>query len=303
MNRTIPEHFLHYKTMEITPQRINFLRNRHNTKTGTWGQINLTTGEGRFEILDFDNNVHNTEVVTPDKKVVVPPAVWHRLIPSSDSLQGSIHFYCHPDYYFYKKYQLSKPHSDVVRLNNLYLKTLFNKAKSINVLDMGSGRGRNSLYLSQHGCTVSAVDINSERIEILKDIIHKEHISQVTPYCNDLTTLQLDYRFDVILLNVVLQFIEKELSLQLIEKAKKHTRPGGLHSIVCPVETPGITWPEHFRCVLQPEQLKNLYVNDAWAILEYNEDFGNLHVPDENGLPKRGRFASIICQKTLDNAG
>jgi tellurite methyltransferase len=108
----------------------------------------------------------------------------------------------------------------------------------------------------------------------------------------------LNQSFDVVLLNVVLQFIDKEAALNLIEKAKQHTKPGGLHSITCPVVTPGMHWPEKFKCVLQPEQLKNCYVNDGWAILEYNEDFGHLHVLDDAGLPKRGRFASIICQKT-----
>lgn len=146
---------------------------------------------------------------------------------------------------------------------------------------------------------VCAVDINAERINILNDILNKENIKQVTTVCNDLNKLQLSHEYDVILLNVVLQFIDKKESLNIIQKAKCHTTLGGLHSIVCPVETPGIIWPDNFKCILQPEELKNIYLKNGWSILEYNEDFGNLHILDETGLPKRGRFASIICQKIL----
>ena len=78
--RVIPNHYLQYKTMKLTSNRIKFLSNKHNTKVGTWGQINLTEGEARFEILDPSETILSYEVVDTDKKLVVPPATWHRLI-------------------------------------------------------------------------------------------------------------------------------------------------------------------------------------------------------------------------------
>ncbi|MFT6834921.1 MAG: tellurite methyltransferase [Francisellaceae bacterium] len=283
--------------MTLNKKRLDFLSSRHNTKVGTWGEINLIEGSANFELLDDENKARISESVETNIPFVVPPAVWHRLITSTEDVQGYINFYCHPIYFFQKKYQLTKPHSDVVRLDELYLKTLFNHKKVLDVYDMGCGRGRNSLYLSQLGYQISCADINEDRIEILKNIIEKENINNIKPECINLEKLTINKNYDVILLNVVLQFLNKDKVLGIINSAQEHTNIGGLHSIVCPVETDGVTWPKHFSFTLKPNQLQEFYLDKSWAIIEYNEDFGNLHVLDEKGLPIRGKFASMVARK------
>ncbi|PCJ43305.1 MAG: hypothetical protein COA71_00030 [SAR86 cluster bacterium] len=297
--RKLPNTFLKYKTLKLTPKVLKFLSGRHNTKIGTWGEIILSSGHARFEFLGKQDQVNLQENVKENIPFIVPPASWHRLIGETEKIEGCINFYCHPHSFFHKNYKLTKPHSNVVKLNDLYLKTIFDSAKILEILDLGCGRGRNSLYLSQFSHQIFSTDIDPEQLGALTNIIAEEAIDNIQVEQMDLEQVYIEKQFDVILLNVVLQFLAKDKVWPLLKLAQEHTSIGGLHSIVCPMKTPGMAWPSHFTFTLETNELRDFYLDNSWAILEYNEDFGSLHRLDENGIPISGRFASMIAQRVV----
>ena len=68
-----------------------------------------------------------------------------------------------PDNWFTEKYDLSPVHSEV--------RAALPKLTPGNALDLGCGKGRNSLYLSQHGFNVTAWDANPASLDYLNTII------------------------------------------------------------------------------------------------------------------------------------
>jgi SAM-dependent methyltransferase len=54
-------------------------------------------------------------------------------------------------------------------------------------LDIGCGRGRNSIYLAQRGYQVSSIDIVPEVLDLLqKETVARQLSDQITPYCQDI---------------------------------------------------------------------------------------------------------------------
>ncbi|MCP4473683.1 MAG: methyltransferase domain-containing protein, partial [Gammaproteobacteria bacterium] len=227
--------------------------------------------------MDKNDQVKAVISLDKDNSFSVPPSIWHRLVAKTNKLEGEIDFYCHPIYYFYKKYQpqLTKPHGDIISLNERYLKTLFKAKQNLNIFDMGCGRGRNSLYLAQQGHKLTSVDIDEKKISVLEEISKKEAIKNIQIKALDLEKMYSNNYFDVVLLTVVLQFLDKGKIWDILSVAQSATNLGGLHSIVCPIETSGVKWPEQFSFILKPAELREFYLNYGWAILEYNEDFGH----------------------------
>ncbi|PPS59366.1 hypothetical protein CRX72_24895 [Pantoea sp. BRM17] len=66
---------------------------------------------------------------------------------------------------------LSPPHSEV--------RAALPKLTPGNALDLGCGKGRNSLYLSQHGFNVTAWDANPASLDYLNTIIATEQLLNI----------------------------------------------------------------------------------------------------------------------------
>ncbi len=65
----------------------------------------------------------------------IEPQAWHKIVSVSDDVQCQLSFYCQPQDYFYKKYQLSPTHSEILAATP-YL-------QGGRALDVGCGQGRN----------------------------------------------------------------------------------------------------------------------------------------------------------------
>ena len=77
----------------------------------------------------------------------------------------------------YKKSKLltkdNKPQADVVRFVH-YLNDLRLEIKDLNVLDLGSGTGRNSYYFAELGAKVTGFEISKTAIQIAKEYQQNE---------------------------------------------------------------------------------------------------------------------------------
>ena len=104
-----------YKTMptwtaETLPEPF---RKMHNTKVGTWAHLTILEGSLTFYELDEEGNVLAQHLFTKDSEIpFVEPQAWHRVSPASDDLKCYLTFYCTPEDYFAKKYDLTRTHSE-----------------------------------------------------------------------------------------------------------------------------------------------------------------------------------------------
>uniref|UniRef100_UPI0013DD5DAD DUF1971 domain-containing protein n=1 Tax=Stenotrophomonas maltophilia TaxID=40324 RepID=UPI0013DD5DAD len=69
----------------------------------------------------------------------IAPQQWHRIVSFSDDMTCRLAFYCTPEDYYHKKYELTRTHSEVIEAAA--------RIAPGKALDLGCGGGRNSLYL------------------------------------------------------------------------------------------------------------------------------------------------------------
>lgn len=92
--------------------------------------------------------------------------------------------------YFHKTYSLTLPHTEIVEAAE--------SIKPCSAFDLGCGQGRNSLYLSSLGFDVTSVDVNSNSINFLQDVIAKEGINNIQSSVYDINLAKIEGQFDFI---------------------------------------------------------------------------------------------------------
>ncbi|HHR5803629.1 TPA: SAM-dependent methyltransferase TehB [Providencia alcalifaciens] len=281
-----------YKTMPVWDKASIPLmfQDRHNTKEDTFAQLKVLQGSLDFIIFGDDGSEQKFTFDTQNQPPVIQPQVWHRIADCSDDLRCQLSFLCRPEIAFYKQYDLSIPHSEVRYLceNNL--------AKPCKVLDLGSGRGRNSFYLAQQGYDVTAVDINQNHIQAIETVKQQSGIENIHTALYDINTHQIQGDYDLIISTVVLMFLQRDKIADIVADMQSHTLSGGINIVVCAVETPDAPLDRvPFTCFLKPGELQQYYQD--WEILKYNENPGHLHRTDAQGNRIKLNFATLIAKK------
>lgn len=270
-------------------------RRKHNTKEGTWAQLTVYAGALRFTLLSAEGeelSAHIIDVAAGPQ--LIEPGVWHRVEPLDNELRCQLVFLCEPDRYIEKKYGLSAPHSEVRRL----LPEL-EAAQGKTVLDLGSGRGRNSFFLAERGFAVTAVDHSETAIETLRTIQKAEGL-EVAAHVYDINRATLgdvlvDGAVDHIVSTVVFQFLEKARVQAIIADMKARTRSGGLHLLVAPLSTMEVPCPLTFPTLFEQDELRDHYRD--WELIRYEESLGEFHKRDEDGERYKALFATIVARK------
>ena len=164
-------------------------------------------------------------------------------------------------------------------------------------LDLGSGRGRNSVYLHSRGFQVTAVDRSEAAIEKLRHIIAAEPACQgIQTDLYDINEARIEKDFDLIVATVVFQFLHPERVGAVIDNLQQRTRPGGLNLIVAPVSCPEHPCPLDFPFTFREGELRAFYA--GWTICKYNENPGEFHKSDEHGERLRAHFATLLARNT-----
>lgn len=262
---------------------------RHNTKVGTWGKLTILSGSLKFYELSETDQVLATYLFTPETETpFVQPQAWHKVEAMTEDLVMQLDFYCRPEDYWTKKYELGKTHSEVVEA--------VKQVPLGRVLDLGCGQGRNALYLAQRGFEVTAVDHNPNSLEVLQSIAEAENFDMKVGIYN-IEDAELQMTYDFIVSTVVFMFLDPERIPAIIRNMQVQTSPGGYHLIVCAMDTDDAPCPMPFPFKLKSRELSDYYKD--WIMVKYNEDFGHLHRLDENGNPIRLRFATMLARKPL----
>lgn len=272
-------------TKETLPQ---MFQEKHNTKVGTWAKLTILKGAIKYYELTEEGEVVSEGVFdVNNQRPFVEPQVWHRVEALSDDLECQLAFYCKPEDYFAKKYNLTTTHSEVLNAVKYIQKGT--------ALDLGCGRGRNALYLNLLGFEVTAVDHNQESIDFLNYMIEKEAASHIQAGVYDINQADIQGQFDLIVSTVVMMFLDRNRIPAIIENMQNNTKVGGYNLIVCAMDTAAYPCLMPFSFTFKEGELKAYY--QGWEIVKYNEDLGHLHKTDENGNRIQLQFATMLAKK------
>ena len=276
-------------TAQTIPQGF---KNQHNTKAGTWAKLKIYQGELSFAFLDEAGVVQSEHIFSAEQQPpFIEPQAWHKIVSTSDDLECQLQFYCTPQDYFYKKYQLSPTHSEILAATP-YL-------QGGRALDVGCGQGRNALYLSQlgqQGFEVDAWDVNPNSLQKLQQIIDAEGIHNIHLQQRDLNAdPSITGTYDFICCTVVMMFLQAKTVKPLIAQMQQATKVNGFNLIVCAMDTPNLPAQADFPFAFKTGELSALY--DGWNIVKYNENVGELHRVDAKGNRIKQHFATLLAQK------
>lgn len=275
-------------TKETLPQ---MFQEKHNTKVGTWAKLTILKGAIKYDELTEEGEVVSEAVFDVEHQPpFVEPQVWHKVEALSDDLECQLAFYCKPEDYYAKKYNLTTTHSEVLNAVKY--------VKGGKALDLGCGRGRNSLYLNLLGFEVTAVDHNAESIDFLNYMIEKEGLSKINTGIYDINQADIGSQngeYDLVLSTVVMMFLNRDRIPAIIENMQKNTKIGGYNLIVCAMSTADYPCPMPFSFTFAEQELAHYYQD--WELVKYNEDLGHLHKTDANGNRIQLRFATMLAKR------
>jgi tellurite methyltransferase len=100
------------------------------------------------------------------------------------------------------------------------------------ILDIGSGQGRDALYLASRGYHIVAVERSRVGHDQLIEKMAEKKIANITPVNDDILNFEIEKdKFSLISMQNVVQFLPKRKSVELIREAKEKLPKNGLIAI------------------------------------------------------------------------
>ena len=124
------------------------------------------------------------------------------------------------------------------------------------VLDLGSGQGRDALFLASLGYEVTAVDRSKVGVEQMMALAQEQNL-KLNGVVGDVFELQLDGVFDVILFDMILHVFEQGQQVDLLKKYADSLNEKGIFCIVFPDDLTSV----HFQNALN-------FTADEWDLLD-----------------------------------
>lgn len=159
------------------------------------------------------------------------------------------------------------------------------------VLDIGAGSGRNSLYLSKKGFTVTAIDQDQNTLSKLEKTAKAKKL-KVNTKKTEFENFKSKRAYDVVIAINFLHFLKRSAIPRTISHIQAVTKPTGLNIIaVHTSKNKKGSRPYLFRS----NELKKFYV--GWKILKYNEKLGLPYRTTRDGKVVRKHRAVLVAQK------
>jgi tellurite methyltransferase len=180
--------------------------------------------------------------------------------------------------------------------NNLVIGSLKYLVSNSKVLDLGSGEGRDSIFLAKKGFDVTAVDVFDIGIKKTEEFAKQHDLTIKTSVSNAASFLDNCSNFDAIYCLNVLQFSNEEEVKQTIEKIKLKTKPNGINviaSFIAEDKNKKELILSKGRYAFDKGELKQFYKD--WKIFFYEEKLGDWETHGEN--PHRHFMVKLIAQK------
>ena len=248
------------------------------TEDGVWTKLTIIKGKMKFAFLNLENEIIRQYSLNPKSEVeLIKPLSVFKITPTSTDLQFKLEFYCSREDYFYNKYNFNSPHLEVVKATKFI--------EPCKTLDLGAGKGRNSLYLSSLNFNVTAIDYNANFLHELADISIKEKLN-LNVFKYDITEANIKNTYDFIFSTDVFMYLNPTRIQSVIGNIKKQTHDKGYNLIISALNATKHGCPlTPFPFTFMENELKEYY-ND-WKILKYKENIEATPYP----------YAMILAQK------
>ena len=182
-----------------------------------------------------------------------------------------------------------KPDEFIVKYKDLY-------NKEWNILDVGCGDGKNSIYFARRGFkNIDAFDLSENAILKMNRLLDVKKL-KVNTFVGDLTEFEFEKKYDFVMSFGTLHFVSKEKWKKFIWDAKENTNSGGMHIIqIFTNKVPASPDISDFAVGLaDEEELKEMY--EDWEIL----DFKSFVFEDEHhGVPKHYHASNKIVARKV----
>ncbi len=124
-----------------------------------------------------------------------------------------------------------------------YLQELQLYQKTLSILDIGCGYGRDAVYLCQHtDCTIVGIDNSQGAIEMARGTRPKEYIGRIDFKFLDFTRLPVNDRYDVVFASNLYQLLRPEERAAFRKISRRVLSPNGLLFL----STLSTSDPEHY---------------------------------------------------------
>ena len=176
------------------------------------------------------------------------------------------------------------------------VKDILKYKKSGSVLELGTGEGRNALFLASRGFQVTAIDISNQGIANLQDKA-KELGVTINAQVKDIENFKIESDFDVFISTYVFHHLRRPNVAQLIQSMQDHTKTGGFHAIAAFTKDGDFyrNDPETDKFYLNPGELQKLYA--GWETLNYAERENKALATRPDGSPMVNIAAKILARK------
>lgn len=168
------------------------------------------------------------------------------------------------------------------------------KDHNLSVLDIGTGEGRDALYLAKLGFEVTAFDLSPVGVDKLY-LQAKDKNLKIETFVADIKDFQIDKKFDICLSTGTLHYLPPEIREQRIEYLKTLVEPGGFHVFSVFVEKPFI--PK------APDAESNAYLFQSGELMSYYHDWEIIYTTEaifdcnSSGTPHQHATNRIVAQK------
>jgi tellurite methyltransferase len=146
--------------------------------------------------------------------------------------------------------------------------------KAGKALDIGSGEGRDALFLAKSGFDVTAVDISETGINRMLEAAKQLGVG-VRGIVQDIGNFEFTEDYDVIVCMSILNFLKD--APRIVEEMKEHTKKGGINVVTVFTEENEF---KKFPYMFKKGELNSMY--GGWEILDYLEMKDKPH-QDKNG--------------------
>ena len=178
------------------------------------------------------------------------------------------------------------------------VKEVLQYVQSGNVLDLGAGDGRNSIYLASHGFQTFAIDFSPTAIAKIEKTIQIKHIPLHTEVA-DIRKWKFVKMYDFIIATFVLHHLSRSETMVLIQNMMAHTSIGGFH-IIAAFTRQGDFYkknPKTNNFYLHDHELKTLY--SEWEIFHYEERIEEASMKQADGSSIKNTCAYLLARRMI----
>ncbi len=165
------------------------------------------------------------------------------------------------------------------------------------IIDIGCGNGRDSVFFARNGYNVTAFDVAPSGIEHLYRFADYCHVP-MKAFVADMKSWVPDEYYDVVYACRSLHYLKRDYRRDFIENYKKHTRIGGIHALEIFVKKPFVD--------AAPDQEPHVHLWDSGEVFAYYSDWELLKIEERifdccsSGLPHK-HVCNIVVAKKVKN--